>query len=75
MKGDVVLAHELYQLNIVRILPPLLPELAIQVATVGVVFGNGHISWAGIEPAALGSQPFFHHSEDGSGKQYSTRPL
>lgn len=37
-------ARVTYQLDIVRVLPPLLPLLALEVVAVGVVLGDGNVA-------------------------------
>jgi UDP-N-acetylglucosamine enolpyruvyl transferase len=47
---NIVLAHELIELDVLRVLPPLLPVRTIQIITIHQVLGNGNIANAGIEP-------------------------
>lgn len=50
METDIVLALELHKLDVIGVLPPLLPLGAVQVVAVGVSLGNGDITNASIEP-------------------------
>lgn len=43
MEGNVILAHELVQLDVLRVLPPLLP-------VIGIVGSNRGVTNRGIEP-------------------------
>lgn len=46
----IVLAHELIKLDVLRVLPPLLPVRAIQVIAIDQVLGNGDVANTSIEP-------------------------
>lgn len=47
---NVIFTHELVKLDVVGVLPPLLPLGTTQITSIGIILGDGYVSDAGIEP-------------------------